>query len=195
MIIPWERLVLPLLTIAAIVAGPVLALYIQRKLDRERASRERKLNIFRTLVSHRATRLSAPFVEALNAIEVEFYSDDGDTRKVIEAWREFCDYLGRPEGNDPMTVNAWTEKSTELLHDLLSEMGEYLGYHFEKGILRRSQYYPKGWGDLESDQVAIRKAVVDVFGGKKPLRVKLEEGTEAVPEYPQTRVLPRAGDS
>ena len=80
------NVVLPFLTIVAIIVGPIAALCIQRKLDRERAARDRKLHIFRTLMTYRASRLNAHFVEALNAIEVEFYSpNDEKAKPVVES--------------------------------------------------------------------------------------------------------------
>ncbi len=45
-------------TIGAIFLGPIYALKIQRELDEERETRSRKLNIYKTLMSNRATRLS-----------------------------------------------------------------------------------------------------------------------------------------
>ncbi|HXA68247.1 MAG TPA: DUF6680 family protein [Bryobacteraceae bacterium] len=172
----WANVVLPLLTIVAIIVGPIAALYIQRKLDRERAARDRKLHVFRTLMTYRASRLSAPFVEALNAIEVEFYAEkDKKAKRVVEFWREYCDQLFNPDFNDPAKLSQAVDKSTELLNDLLSEMGAYLGYRFEKGILRRNVYNPRGWAETENEQQLLRKAAVEVFGGKQPLRVKIEE--------------------
>src|SRR5207244_804584 len=65
-------LVLSALTIAAIYLGPIAALKIQRRLDDERESKRRKLEIFKVLMSNRATPLSPAYVQALNLIDVEF---------------------------------------------------------------------------------------------------------------------------
>jgi hypothetical protein len=167
--------VLAMITIVAIILGPILALYIQRKLDTERASQERKVQIFRTLMSHRATRLTPAFVEALNAIEVEFYAEkNGTTKRVIEAWHEYCDSLYNADYKDPGKLQGAVEKSMDLLNEMLAEMGILLGYHFEKGIFRRMVYNPQGWVDTDQDQLALRKAAVEVFSGQKPLHMKIE---------------------
>lgn len=42
-----------LLTILAIVVGPVIAVWVTRKIDRDRAAAERKMDIFRTLMRTR----------------------------------------------------------------------------------------------------------------------------------------------
>jgi hypothetical protein len=80
--------------------------------------------------------------------------------------------------NDPAKNIAWQEKVTELLNCLLTEMGDSLGYHFEKGILRRNVYFPRGWGENELDQLTLRKAAVDVFTGKKPLHMQVDGAVE-----------------
>ncbi len=77
-------------TIAAIILGPVLALQIQRKLDQERETKNRKLGIFRTLMSYRATRLAPLFVQALNLIDIEF--TERSEKPVRDAWKELQDH-------------------------------------------------------------------------------------------------------
>src|SRR6266481_5979455 len=54
------------ITIFAIFYGPIAALKIQRRLDEERETRSRKLQIFKTLMSNRATRVAPLYVQALN---------------------------------------------------------------------------------------------------------------------------------
>ena len=60
------------LTIAAIVCGPILALWAQRWSERRREKRTRKLWLFRELMVTRTIRLSGRHVEALNLIDLEF---------------------------------------------------------------------------------------------------------------------------
>lgn len=50
-------LILSTATIRAIYYGPIAALKIQRELDEEREARNRKVQIFKTLMSYRVTRL------------------------------------------------------------------------------------------------------------------------------------------
>jgi len=118
-------------------------------------------------MANRASRLSAAWVQALNAIETEFYGDE----KVIEAWRIFVDHLYSDAANDPTQVARWSEKQLDLINDMLVEMGESLGYHFDKVTLKRNAYYPKGWGDIEAEQAAVRKLFLEVLNGKRKLPV------------------------
>jgi hypothetical protein len=169
----WS-IVLGIVSVVAIIFGPIIALYIQRKLDREREAKNRKIAIFRTLMAHRATRLSVAFVEALNGIEVEFYSNNTGTRKIIETWRSYCEHLYSTDADDPAKNAAWNTRGEDMLYDLLFEMGEYLGYHFDKVTLRRIKYSPRGWVENEEDATIIRKAAMAVFSGTKPLLMKID---------------------
>ncbi len=118
-------------------------------------------------MANRASRLSAPWVQSLNAIETEFY---GNT-KVIEAWRVIVDHLYSAEANDSAQVDRWNEKLGDLVNELLFEMGKSLGYHFDKVTLKRNAYYPRGWGEIELEQHAIRKKFLEVLDGKRRLPV------------------------
>jgi hypothetical protein len=159
------------LTIAAILVGPLAALLIQKKLEDRGARVDRKVRIFRDLMANRASRLSAPYVQALNGIETEFYGD----RKVIEAWRSLVNHLNTPQGAGEPALARWTERLTELLNNMLYEMGESLGYHFDKVTLERNAYYPTHWNTIEAENTQLRQAAIKVFEGQMPLKVKTGE--------------------
>jgi hypothetical protein len=67
-------------TIVAIIRGPIIALRIQRTLDEEREVRNRKIEVFKTLMSARPTLMSPTFVHALNMIDLEFTDAAGFCR-------------------------------------------------------------------------------------------------------------------
>ncbi len=161
------------LTIAAIISGPVAALIIQKRLEERRAKKNRKIRIYQDLMANRVSRLSAAWVQALNGIETEFY---GDT-KVIEAWRVLVDHLNAPEAHAPDEVKRWNDTLTDRVNDMLYEMGESLGYHFDKVTLKRNAYYPRGWGEVELEQHALRKKVLELLDGNRKLPVAIFEET------------------
>ena len=39
-------------------------------------------------------------------------------------------------------------------------------------------YQPRGWNDNETEQLALRKATMEVFSGNKPLRMKIDGPVE-----------------
>jgi len=134
----------------------------------------RRMNIFRTLMTTRATPLAQEHVQALNMIDVEFYNND----KIKELWKLMLDnFLNYPKIiNDPdysAKLNSSSEKSKDLLMDLLYEMGESLGYHFDKVHLKREAYFPLGHGELYADLEIIRKTFVEICSGKRPISVKI----------------------
>lgn len=161
------------LTIAAILIGPLMALLIQKKLETIRTSNDRKIAIFRSLMANRASRTSAPFVQALNGIEVEFY---GQTQ-VLEAWRSLNEHLYQKI--EPLTeadVNRWNDGVSELVIELLYKMGESLGYHFDKVALKRNAYLPALWSAAETENLRIRQSALKVFEGDKPLKIEITGG-------------------
>src|ERR1700694_196980 len=105
-------------SIVAIFTGPTAALLIGKFLEERRAKRNRKINIFQSLMANRASRLSFAWVQALNGIETEFYGD----KKVIEAWRLLVDHLNSSDVNDSTKLMRWTEKLGDVTNDLLFEM-------------------------------------------------------------------------
>lgn len=166
---------LNLLTIVAIVAGPILALQIQRKLDRERESVNRKLWVFKTLMSYRATALAPSFVQALNLIDVEFNGSNEREREVRNAWKVLLDHysdLGRAKDPDS---DLLFEKSTQLRANLLMAMGRCLGYDFDEVLVKKGSYYPTGLGNVEAEQHAIRRGVLNVLSGKGRIPVGIFE--------------------
>ncbi|WP_375543587.1 DUF6680 family protein [Leisingera caerulea] len=84
--IGWSELAI----VCATFLGPVLAVQIQKWLEKNRGVKERRLAIFRSLMATRAARLSAEHVQALNAVPVEYYGTGNSLRKINEAWKRRC---------------------------------------------------------------------------------------------------------
>jgi hypothetical protein len=160
------EITLNILTIVAIVAGPIIALQVQRKLDREREDLNRKLWVFKTLMSFRAMALAPSFVQALNLIDVEFNGDNEKEKAVRNAWKVLLDhYYDLNRAKDPDS-EALTEKSTQLRANLLMAMGRRLGYDFDEVLVKKGSYYPTGLGNVEAEQHAIRRGVLNVLSGR-----------------------------
>ena len=130
-----------ILTVVAIILGPIFAVQAEKFLQRRRDDKSRRLNIFKTLMATRGSSLSFAHVEALNRIDLEF-SDDKKYQKIIDAWKEYFDNLGhRVQADDQLTV--WIARNEELLANLLYEMGQSLGYTFDKVLIKRTKYMTK----------------------------------------------------
>lgn len=172
-------------TIAALFFGPLLAVYIGRKLDDRRLKRERRMDIFRSLMRTRRDTLSFDHVSALNLVEVEFQCD----RKVIDAWKKYLNYLyqnhGRthdeelsddmPESERRIRNERYSSRimveCQELLIELLRVMAQALDHEVEVPSIFKSGYSPQGWAEVENQQAIIRQYVVDLYYGRRGLPV------------------------
>ena len=157
------------LTVLAIIIAPFLAVFSQRKIDVIRERRNQKLWIFRTLMATRANRLAIEHVQALNSIDL-FFAKKGKENKVVEKWGEYLDHLATvPKEDDPeykIKMESWNSSKDNHLAELLSIMGEALGYHFDKVKIKKGIYFPKGHGEAELDNLLIRKGMVNIITGK-----------------------------
>lgn len=153
-------LVLSVITIFAIYYGPIKALKIQRALDAEREGRNRKLQVFKTLMSNRVTRLSPAYVQALNLIDVEFTESGEKEKAVRDAWRELNDLYA----NFKNTANA-QDKANDLNATLLAAMGKCLGYEFDKVYLKKGGYYPEFLYNVEVELHSLRKLLLELLDG------------------------------
>lgn len=188
-------LVVSTITIFAIYYGPIAALKIQRKLDDERESRNRKQWIFKTLMTYRATPLNMNFVQALNLIDVEFVADNDAEQAIRDAWKELLDHF-----NNYNQVQNPIEKSVELTAVLLSAMGKSLGYKFDKVYLKKGAYYPSFAMNVEQEQHAVRRGLLDVLEGKRRIPVgifedKFPQITLDAPDQVEAPELPPAPDN
>lgn len=153
------------LMITAVFLGPVVAVRITRYLDDKKEIRSRKLDIFKTLMATRAYNVSWTHVEALNRIDLEFDKEHRREKEVIEAWKEYLDLLG----NTDIPIDQWATKRVDLLVELLHKMAKVLNYDFDKTHIKNSSYSPRAHGDTEDEQNVLRKGLIEVLKGERPL--------------------------
>lgn len=162
------------LTILAILLAPFFALQIQKYIEDRKEIRARKMQIFRTLMATRATRLDAKHIEALNMIDIEFFKNE----KVTEKWKllldNFANYPQDPnEKNYESKLSSCAEKSDGLFVALLSEMAKSLDYKFDEVHLKRNIYIPKGQADYMMSQEFMRHAFIEVLSGARSIPIKV----------------------
>ena len=149
------------LMMLAVILGPILAVQIQKYIDRRKEERGRKLKVFRDLMTTRASTLAFQHVSALNMVGLEF--NGKKYSKVVNAWKTYIDHLGSFPNDDEDLQKIWSEKKNDQLSDLLYEMGESLGFDFDKVHIKKAGYFPQAYADQENEQNFIRKKLVDVF--------------------------------
>ncbi|HHW3799259.1 TPA: DUF6680 family protein, partial [Legionella pneumophila] len=95
-----------LITIFAILFSPVIALKIQKKIEKYNEQNQRKLYIFKTLLATRADTISLEHVQALNLIDIEFYNE----KEIRDTWNIYRDHLNSyPQTQDKNAQERWEE--------------------------------------------------------------------------------------
>lgn len=157
------------LTVLATAVSPLIAVQVTRFLDDRNEQRGRKLAIFKTLMSTRASLLSHAHVEALNRIDLEFSAKRPTEKKVLDAWQHYLDHLS----NAQTPNEAWGTRRVDLLLELLDAMAQCVGYSFNKTQLKNAVYSPSAHGQLETEQGRIRAMVLEVLEGTRDLPMRV----------------------
>lgn len=174
-----------ILMVCAVILAPLIAVQVDKYLEKKRNKKERKLNVFKTLMATRGRALDPRHVEALNMIDLEF---DGE-KSVTDAWKAYLDHLvnmpkyptsegkNEEEKKSEKTVYdsqmaTWGDQRENYLADLLFTMGNSLDYNFDKTHIKRSIYSPQGHADIENEQQLLRRASIELLMGRLTLPVE-----------------------
>lgn len=153
------------ITIAALILGPALAVAVQLLVQYLREPRDRRINVFRTLMSTRGSRLDQQHVGALNLVPFEFRGN----RQVIERWRAYLACL-----QDMSTVER-VKAAEDCLVELLEQMGRSLSIPFQMHEIRREHYLPKLYADANEEWNQIRRLMLSVLQSDAlPVRIVAE---------------------
>jgi hypothetical protein len=158
------NIALGLAVVFATIVGPIAAVYVTRRIDRERAIRERQLDLFRALMRTRRTPLAPDHVNALNLVEIEF----NKVSKVLDVYRDLMRHIKNSDAFESESIN----EQRSLLTKLLSTMSAELGYAIEHlDVFEGDYYYPALWGQSEEQQIAMRLGLIELLSGKRSLSV------------------------
>ena len=169
------------LLITVTLLSPVIAVQVQKLIERVNQRREAQHKIFRVLMATRLTRVVHDHVQALNMIDLEFSGSRwrGQTRKereVINRWRLYGDHLDVDLDDAPEAIKAtWNAKRAELFLDLLEALSRALGYDFDRVRLKRGAYYPRAHEDADKRREEFETALISVVKGDAPLSMKVTE--------------------
>ncbi len=116
----------------------------------------------------RTTRVSERHVEALNHIDLEFSPKKKADTQVLTAWKMYLDALSDTPREEAQRAAQFVKRD-ECFFDLMLEIGNRLGFSFDKRAIKRDAYSPIAHGELEDDQRLIRKGIVELLTGKRAL--------------------------
>jgi hypothetical protein len=153
--------------VVAAILGPILAVQAQVFLDRRRALRGRRLNIFHALMRTRATPIAPDAVNALNAVPLEFYG----VPRITGAYGTFIAHITTPQANNP---EGWGNRRADLLFDLIHKIATEVGYKFDVAQLKAEFYAPQGHQTLENEQTAIRQGLAKLLSGEGALPMEVK---------------------
>ena len=156
-------------TVAALLFGPVLAIWVAEILRKREEFRKRQIHVFRNLMATRTITMNFKHIEALNIVELEFY----DHRKVMDCWRLYRTHLD-DTAYSKRDIAAWENDRAKLMVDLLYEMSISLGLSYDKSDIQKGVYYPKGYADTEQQQLELRKLLLQLLRGERQLPMRAE---------------------
>lgn len=176
------------LMVAAVLIAPLVAVQVQKLLERYREDKARKLNVFKTLMATRAATVSPQHVQALNMIDLEFQGIK--YKAVTDDWKTYLDHLGHYPKDDEKSQPGWGERRVDLLAKLLIEMGKSLGYLFDEVHVRRGIYAPEAHAQFETEERLIRSGIVRLLYGDEHLKMDVTSfpaSEEAIKEQKSLR--------
>lgn len=142
-----------LLSVLAIMAAPISALWIQRKIEDDKALRQRRQAIFDALWVNRRRQFWIARVDALNMIDIEFIGH----QRVLDSWQAlFAHYV---RNDHPGTEDQIFNEREELFATLLYEMSQILKYKFSRTYVRDNIYRPILHGEMDVMEVETRRLI------------------------------------
>jgi len=158
-----------ILIVSATLVAPLLAVQVQKWLERFREDQERKLHVFKTLMATRATSISPEHVQALNMIDLEFH---GAKYKTVRAeWKMYLDHLSSYPKEDEKLQAIWGEKRIDLLAQLLMVMGQSLGYEFDQVHVKKGIYSPEAHSQIENENDLLRRGLIRFLYGDASVKM------------------------
>lgn len=170
--VDWSVKFTDILIVVVTFLGPIMAVQIQKLLERNREINGSRTRLFKTLMSTRALNLSPAHVEALNAVPIEFYGTTGKLKSINLKWKIYYEHLLTPANCDP----NWDARRRDLLFGLLLEMSQFLRYDFDEVDIKKV-YAPQGHAIIEADQEIIRRGFAGLFKGEVTIPVEVRKPT------------------
>lgn len=133
-----------LLLATALISG-LLATCVTLFWQRKTEAFNRKMNVFRTLMSNRYMVSSEECVNALNTIDIVFYKD----KNVREAYKAFWEEASKI----PFSFQATDEKFLKLL-DVMARSLKLEDIHWDE---IKHYYYPTGLAESLTEEATLRK--------------------------------------
>lgn len=157
--------------IFATLAGPIIAVWASEWRHSLRQTKEKRNQIFQTLMSTRATKINIVHVESLNQIDFAF--SGSRYTSVRESWAIYRKHLQSPESASVGESQAvWQSKADDLFANLLHEIAKGLNMPFSKSYIIEKSYRPDAHILAEIDNLKLRRLLLEVLEKGRPLNIR-----------------------
>ncbi|MBB5343161.1 DUF6680 family protein [Tunturibacter empetritectus] len=166
-----------ILTIAAILIGPITALMIQRFLDQGREADRRKGELFRSVWATRGfpARLQHRHVDALNMVGLDF----ADKPAVVTAWKEYLDMLNTPEPADEGQKTQFYRDRDGKFIDFIFAMSQTLDYQATRLEVQKQYYSPVAHGTWADQEAILRDGITKLFKEHNPIPIRIVDSNSS----------------
>lgn len=154
----------------ATLIGPVVAVQVQKWIERSREKRNRQLVVFEALMATRATRMSVRHIDALNAIPIAFYGRGKRLEKIRTEWNDYLSHLS-DKNKIEANIEVWRGEQIPKIVSLIHEISQYLGFSFSKNEIENGIYLPEGHVTQEADQQTVLAGFARIFRGERGLPI------------------------
>jgi hypothetical protein len=160
-----------IITFIAIFLGPMAAFLLNSWNERRKDKKQKKIDIFRTLIANRMQKTAPLHISALNMIEIDF----ADDKNVLAAWKVYFENLSADFESMSEAAKAKTyNKRERLFAGLVSAIAKSLDLKIEQLDILTENYLPQGWLDNEKDQHDLRKCLIGLLQGQGALPVHVD---------------------
>ncbi len=145
-----------ILTLLAIIIGPIAAVGITLWIDARRRKREQRIIVLRHLIATRHLPADPSFLAAINLIPVEF----NDEKLVMNAYKEFIIASRGPlDGKNDEHI---LQNSATKLTRLIFEVSRSLGFDLRETDIQTLAYASDGWVKRDSLVRDSQQAMRDI---------------------------------
>ena len=163
--IDWSAIAI----IFATLGGPVLAVWASDIRSEHKRIRDRKEQVFHTLMATRGARMQTEHVSALNRIELAF--PQSSHPKIVDAWGQYLRSLESDQGKTEDSLDRWSATADNLFQELMQTMANDLKIPFSKTSIKHNAYYPKGYVFTEKQQNELRALLLELLKNERSLNL------------------------
>lgn len=154
------------LSIAAILAGPLVGIWVTRFIDKANEAKRKKEAVLEGLIRTRGLELSPDHVSNLNLVPL-FFKEVG----VRTAYSRFMESAVNPSlsSQEEEVVRGAVIGLNAARQDLIREIAKAVGVSLSENEVERLGYAPMGWQRQHNEIEQLRRMLVETLEGKRSI--------------------------